>query len=101
MKQPATIEQKDTAYLISGDVSFVTVMPLRQAGAQVIAQAELDKVRFDFSGVNYCDSSALAVIVVWKRLAQQHNKAIECVHVPDSLLSVAATYGLDELLWTS
>lgn len=53
---------------------------------------------FDLKAVEAVDSSALAVIFGWLREARQQGKALALTHVPQDLLSLAALYGVNDLL---
>ena len=53
---------------------------------------------FDLKAVEAVDSSALAVIFGWLRAARQQGKQITLLHAPQDLLSLAALYGVTELL---
>lgn len=46
------------------------------------------------------DSSALAVLLAWRRAAQADGKTLEILNVPAGLASLAQVYGIDELFAT-
>ncbi len=53
---------------------------------------------FDLSAVTQADSSALALVFAWLRMAQAHGAQLRITHPPASLLSLAQLYGVNELL---
>lgn len=53
---------------------------------------------FDLKAVEVVDSSALAVIFGWLRAAKQQGKQLTLLHAPQDLQSLAALYGVTELL---
>ncbi len=53
---------------------------------------------FDLSGVQEVDSSGLTVIFGWARAARRQGKTARIINPPQSLLSLAALYGVTELL---
>lgn len=53
---------------------------------------------FDLKAVEAVDSSALAVIFGWLRAAKQQGKQLAILNAPQDLLSLAALYGVTELL---
>ena len=53
---------------------------------------------FDLKAVETVDSSALAVIFGWQRAAKQQGKQLTLLNVPQDLQSLAALYGVSELL---
>lgn len=82
---------------------------LRVAGPMVIASAtELKKAGesalgsgatlVDLSGVTDADSSAVAILLAWVRLAQERQQDIAIQGTPDNIRSLATLYGVAELL---
>lgn len=59
-----------------------------QGGASVI----------DLSAVTEADSSAVAVLLAWTRIAGERGQALSIVGVPNSIRSLANLYGVAELL---
>ncbi len=81
----------------------VEVDDMSLANAAQIAQLGIEAVRtgdtaFDLSGVQTCDSSALAVLLAWQREARAAGRSIELSGVPQDMLSLATVYGVDEIL---
>ena len=81
---------------------------LRLSGALTIANAaalceegkrELNgDVVIDFSAVTEIDSTALSVIFEWQRAARQKKLHISFRNLPDSMKSLAALYGVADLV---
>ncbi|MDD3528585.1 MAG: STAS domain-containing protein [Gallionellaceae bacterium] len=53
---------------------------------------------FDLAGVTQVDSSALSLILSWRRQAGARQQALTFRNVPDSLHSLARLYGLADLI---
>lgn len=68
---------------------------LLSLGAEAIAQGV---TAIDFSGAGKVDSSALSLMLAWRRRAQAAGRRLEFRNVPDSLTSLARLYGVDTLL---
>lgn len=64
-------------------------------GAEAIAQGVTE---VDFARVGKVDSSALSLMLAWRRRAQAAGRRLEFRNVPDSLISLARLYGVDTLL---
>ena len=81
---------------------------LRVSGALTIANAaaEYEAAKQHFSGevvvdlaaVTEVDSSALSLLFEWRRAAQRNNSHISFRNLPESLKSLAALYGVAELV---
>lgn len=53
---------------------------------------------YDFSGVGEADSSALATVFCWLRVAKERGVTLHVAALPESMRSLAAVYGVSELL---
>ena len=53
---------------------------------------------FDLSAVEETDSSALAVIFGWLRAARERNITLSITQPPSSMTSLAALYGVSDIL---
>lgn len=53
---------------------------------------------FDLAAVTEMDSSGLAVVFGWTRAAKAAGKALRLLNLPQNLLSLAAVYGVADLL---
>ena len=52
----------------------------------------------DFSGLRQADSAALAVMIALKRRGTEEGRTLAIRNIPPSLRSLAAVYGIDDLL---
>ena len=87
---------------ITGDCAEVSG-PMTLSGATVLlaegeAAIAANASAFDLAAVNEMDSSCLAVIFVWTRAANRAGKPIRLISLPQNLLSLAAVYGVADLL---
>jgi phospholipid transport system transporter-binding protein len=53
---------------------------------------------FDLSGVTQVDSSALSLLISWRRQAEQRSRTLSFRNIPDSMHSLARLYGLADLI---
>ncbi|MDP2135769.1 MAG: STAS domain-containing protein [Sulfuritalea sp.] len=87
---------------ISGDCVEVSG-PMTMAGAKtLLAEGEAAIVSnsavFDLAAVTEMDSSCLAVVFAWMRAAKAAGKSMRVLNPPPNLLSLAAVYGVADLL---
>jgi phospholipid transport system transporter-binding protein len=68
---------------------------LLQAGEAAIGSGDVD---FDLSDVKRCDSSAVALVLAWERVARAGGKRLQLQGIPASLHSLATLYGVDSLI---
>lgn len=79
----------------------VTITEAREALDQLIQAAALEQgaeLALDASALVRFDTSALAVLLECKRLAQAQGKRFALVGAPSRLFDLARLYGLDPLL---
>lgn len=57
-----------------------------------------DCLAIDFSHVSDVDSSAVALMLHWRREAEKLGKAMRYIHLPPNLQSLAELYGVDQLI---
>jgi phospholipid transport system transporter-binding protein len=87
---------------ITGDCAEVSG-PMTLSGATVLlaegeAAIAANASSFDLAAVTEMDSSCLAVVFGWTRAAKTAGKPIRLLNLPQNLLSLAAVYGVADLL---
>ena len=96
MSNFALEEKGEGRFAVSGEVSFQTAQALLRASESVFGQhASLD---IDLSGVERADSAALALLLEWKSQAHQRSADIRFSEVPETLLAIARTSEVAELI---
>lgn len=89
------ISDADGVLQVSGAMTLRDAAGLLAEGNAALKNAE---TVFDLAAVETVDSSAIAVIFGWLREAREQGKRVRIVHPPQDLLSLAAVYGVSELL---
>ena len=83
-------------FALQGDMSFDTANTiLRDSESQFARHASLD---IDLSGVKRADSAGLALLLEWIAQARSRSADIRFQGIPDSLLAIAKTCEVDELI---
>ena len=88
------IERDGNQLRISGALTIANAAELCEAAKQHIN----GDVVVDLAAVTEVDSSALSLLFEWRRAAQQSNSRISFRNLPDSLESLAALYGVADLV---
>ncbi len=81
---------------IQGAINFASVIDIRKAGENKILAYQ--HVQFNFSQVSHCDSSALSLLIAWKRLAKSREVNIEFLNLPPALISLASMCNVESLI---
>lgn len=91
----ATITVHQGSLCVIGAMTCDTATALLKAG---VAAATDSPVLFDLSGVAAVDSAALAILFGWQRQLLAQGKTMAVHNPPASLISLAAVYGVADLL---
>jgi phospholipid transport system transporter-binding protein len=86
----------DGAFELIGEMSFETVAQILKSSEQSFAQHAETQV--NLSQVGKADSAGLALLLEWKAQARNRNAVIRFVAVPDSLLAIAKTTEVSDLI---
>ncbi|MDO8348323.1 MAG: STAS domain-containing protein [Rugosibacter sp.] len=92
------IRVADNRVEVSGPLTMSSGAALLVEGEAALAAVAADVAEFDLGAVSEMDSSGLAVIFGWMRAARAAGKSFRIVNSPESLLSLAAVYGVAEFL---
>jgi phospholipid transport system transporter-binding protein len=80
---------------VTGPITLEGVVSLLGEGNRLFAGAQ---VTVDLAGVTEVDSSALSLLLEWRREASRGGRQIRFVNLPVNLQSLAKLYGVTELL---
>jgi phospholipid transport system transporter-binding protein len=80
---------------VSGPMTMSGAATLLAEGEAAIAS---NAAAFDLAAVTEMDSSCLAVVFGWMRAAKAGGKTLRLLNPPQNLLSLAAVYGVADLL---
>jgi phospholipid transport system transporter-binding protein len=84
---------------IEGALNFASMPRLLAESAAYALQENLPEcLAIDFSSVTDIDSSAVALLLHWRREATRLGKALRYIHLPPNLASLAELYGVDQLI---
>ena len=84
---------------LEGELNFGSMSRLLSETRAYAGQETLpDCLAIDFANVTEVDSSAVALMLHWRREAEQLGKALRYVHLPSNLQSLADLYGVDQLI---
>lgn len=83
----AHIECHNNRLIVSGDLSFMSVMHVWKQSLPLLN--DVAEWRFDLSAVKSCNSAGLALLVEWVKLARKSDKIIHFNNMPAQLLSIA------------
>ena len=89
------IERDGNQLRVRGALTLAGVTALCEAGKRQLGDADLV---VDLAAVTEVDSTALSLLFEWRRAAQRKNLHIAFRNLPESLKSLAALYGVTELL---
>jgi phospholipid transport system transporter-binding protein len=91
----ASIQRADDHITVSGDMTLETASSLLVSGVTALEGGD---AVFDLAAVTDVDSSGLAVLFGWQRVAQAQGKTLRIENPPHNLISLAEVYGVTEIL---
>ena len=84
---------------ITGALDFETLPGVIAEADKYVARTDLpSRLTIDFSGVTGVDSSAVALLLDWRRRAVERRLELEFTHLPETLLALAELYGVADLI---
>jgi phospholipid transport system transporter-binding protein len=84
---------------LKGDLSFETIPAVLAESAEYAARSDLpDRLTIDFAGITGVDSSAVALLLEWRRQALRRQKTLIFANLPANLMALAELYGVAELI---
>lgn len=86
----------DGRFAVTGDMSFETADRILKASESRFADHA--SIHVDLSGVGKADSAGLALLLEWKAQASQRDAAISYADIPDSMIAIARTSEISDLL---
>lgn len=86
----------DGQFELSGAMSFATADRILFDSDKKFALHE--QLQIDFSGVDDADSAGLALLLEWKALTRKRRHRVSFSGLPESIVAIARTTGVDHLL---
>ena len=85
--------------VLEGALSFDTLPTVLAQSAEYAARTDLpERLSIDFSRITGVDSSAVALLLEWRRQAAARGKRLDFVNLPPNLLALAGLYGVADLI---
>jgi phospholipid transport system transporter-binding protein len=84
---------------LEGALSFETLPRVLAESQAFSARPDIpDRLTIDFSAITSVDSSAVALLLEWRREAARRGKGLYFVNLPANLLALADLYGVTALI---
>ncbi|EKD70490.1 MAG: hypothetical protein ACD_46C00522G0005 [uncultured bacterium] len=96
MSKKADITFAQGKFILMGELDMSNVMSVYQKSMGYLSQCE--EMSFDFSQLKSSDSSGLALMIEWLKLAKLKQKKITFTNLSAELLSIARAARLDKII---
>lgn len=83
-------------FKLTGALTFETVPRILQESSKLFAKVA--QLEIDLVDVSQGDSTGVALLLAWIRLAKTQKKSIVFTHIPPQLLMIAKVSNLDDFL---
>ena len=85
-------------WALTGDLDAKRVAVLVESGWQLLLDSQEQEITVDLSGINTCDSSALALLLCWLQRAHDHGLALAFCDLSDKLIALARMSDVESML---
>lgn len=89
------IRRDGDRFVLEGPVTMANVEAVLAEGERVFDGAE---VQIDLGGVTEVDSAAVSLLLEWSRRAARKGQRLTFHHAPANLRSLAALYGVSDVI---
>ncbi|MEE4377326.1 MAG: STAS domain-containing protein [Candidatus Competibacteraceae bacterium] len=94
---PASLEQRgDNHFAVQGELNFASVVGLWQESERLFPNHS--NLTIDLTGISRSDSSGVALLVEWLRLAKQRQQSVQFSHIPTQMQAIIQVADLTKLL---
>lgn len=84
---------------LDGALSFETLPEVLRASEEYASRPDLpERLTIDFANIDAVDSSAVALLLEWRRQAARLGKRLDFVNLPANLVALATLYGVEDLI---
>lgn len=84
---------------LEGALTFASLPGILGQTRDFLARTDLPQALvIDLSAISEVDSSAVALLLSWRREAQLLRKRLDFTHIPDNLKALAALYDVTDLV---
>jgi phospholipid transport system transporter-binding protein len=90
------VDEGSGRFTLKGDMSFATAQNILARSEALFGSCE--SLEVDLGQVEKADSAGLALIIEWRAEAAKRAAAIRFTNVPDSLLAIARTTEVQDLI---
>jgi len=92
-------EARAEVLALEGALSFETLPRVLAESRDYSARPDLpERLTIDFAAITEVDSSAVALLLEWRREAVRRGKGVNFVNLPANLLALAELYGVTGLI---
>jgi len=97
MNRPVIQKRDDGTFILEGTLTMHTVSELEKEARPLFADVK-GSICVDLAEVVHADSSGLALLLEWQRLARRGNFSISFRSLPDQLMQIARVSELQDIL---
>jgi phospholipid transport system transporter-binding protein len=94
-----SIEHADNGvFLFSGELNYAAINSALWEQSKQLFDAMPDAIEINLSGITHSDSTGVAFLVAWTKLAVKKNKTIALSHIPEQMRAIIRVSGLENKL---
>jgi phospholipid transport system transporter-binding protein len=89
----------DEVLALKGELSYETIPGVLAESVEFAERSDLpDRLTINFAAITGVDSSAVALLLEWRRQALRRRKTLIFANLPANLMALAELYGVADLI---
>lgn len=96
MNERLLVKKDHNHFLVNGDLGFESVPKVLKESYRLFENGS--DIVIDLAGIGRADSAGLALLLEWLDIAKKNNRSIEFKNIPEQLLAIARTSGIDHII---
>jgi phospholipid transport system transporter-binding protein len=94
-----SIEHADNGvFLFLGELNYSSINGSLWEQSKQLFENMPDAIEINLSGITHSDSTGVAFLVAWTKLAVKKNKSISLSHIPEQMRAIIRVSGLENKL---
>jgi phospholipid transport system transporter-binding protein len=92
------IETNNGELILSGTLDYAAINASAWEQSKMLLGALASPIKINLAHIEHSDSTGVALLIGWARLARKQNKMISFTHIPEQMREIIRVSGLEKML---